>query len=53
MPLFNIEHIKLTTDQGKAIQPLLLLAGFRIHLTKPIDFRTLEAAIREAVAVAG
>ena len=28
-------------------------AGFRIHLTKPIDFRTLEAAIREAVAVAG
>ncbi len=28
-------------------------AGFRIHLTKPIDFRALEAAIREAVAVAG
>ena len=27
-------------------------AGFRIHLTKPIDFRVLEAAIREVVAVA-
>jgi PAS domain S-box-containing protein len=28
-------------------------AGFRVHLTKPIDFRALEAAIREVVATAG
>ena len=25
-------------------------AGFVAHLTKPVDFRTLEAAIRKALA---
>jgi CheY-like chemotaxis protein len=28
-------------------------AGFAIHLTKPVDFRQLEKAIRQVVASAG
>ena len=28
-------------------------AGFAIHLTKPVDFRQLEVAIRQVAASAG
>ncbi len=48
-----IPAIALTGFGSSSDIELSLSAGFAIHLTKPVDFRQLEDAIRQVAANAG
>jgi CheY-like chemotaxis protein len=45
LPGIAISGFTLDEDVRRSLD-----AGFRAHLIKPIDFRTLETAIRDVVA---